>query len=250
MKSFSAVFLICMLFCFDSSSDAAQLVSKDQSQQQPMEKGPEGIDNTLGLEKQDLEVKARPLLTFSPRLPIEISQENRQKILEANIQMQQTLSYNQEVLRQSTFPWLELAVAFSIAAFALAMKYASTKVRQPEETTAQRIARVRQQSLNTLEELHQQQLLDKGEYVLFYETVANTVRHYVDEKYQLHVGSRTTQEFLHKMEASKIFDQEAQMRFKQLFLNADLVKFAKQPPSLAACQAAEQTARNALVIHP
>lgn len=246
MNWFSGVFLICMLFCFDSYSDAAQLIFKDQNQQQPVEKGPEGIDNPV-LGQQDLEVKARPLLTFSPHLPIEISQENRQKILEGNIQMQQTLAYNQEVLRQSTFPWLELAVAFLIAAFVLAMKYATTQAKQPEETAAQRIARVRQQSLNTLEELHQQQILDQGQYVLFYETVANTVRHYVDEKYQLHVESRTTQEFLQKMEASEVFSQDEQMRFKQLFLNADLVKFAKQPPSLAECQTAEQTARDALV---
>lgn len=191
-------------------------------------------------------VAARPLLTFSPRLPIEINQENRQNILDSHEQAQEALVYNQEVLEQSQIPWVKLAATFSVGVFLLAMRYGPTQAKKPEETLSQRIARVRQQSLKTLDALHQQKILAQGHYISFYEAVSDTVRNYVDEKYQLHIASHTTQEFLQRIENPPIFDQEMQTRLKQLFLNAELVKFAKLPPSLDECKAAELIARETL----
>jgi hypothetical protein len=239
----SWMMIICILSAIVFKSAIA---SNDASQDISPELISDPADVSSSVIKESPQVTVRPLLTFSPNLPIEISPENRQNILENNAQEQKALVYNQEILEQSRIPWIELFAAFLVGSFLLALRYGNTKAKEPEETPHQRVARVRQESLETLDALQQQKSLPQGHYILFYETVSDTIRHYVDEKYQLHTASRTIQEFLQRIESPPVFDQDMQTLLRQLFLKAELVKFAKLPPSLEECKSAELIAREAL----
>ena len=219
------------------------IASNASNQEMPTELTAEDLSTDS---QKSSKVSSRPLMTFSPHLPIEISTENRQNLLEGSAQEQKAISYNQEILAQSQIPWIELLAAFLVGSFLLALRYGDTKAKIPEETAQQRMVRIRQESLNTLDALQQQNSLPQGHYSLFYETVSDTLRHYVDEKYLLHTSSLTSQEFLRRIENPPLFNEEMQKRLKQLFVNAELVKFAKQKPSLEECKKAEQTAREIL----
>lgn len=191
-------------------------------------------------------IKPLPLLTFSPVLPIEISDENKKNILENSERQQAAEHYNQQIMKQSTLPWLEILLAFLVVALLLAIRYAPSRAKKPKETAAQRINRLHKESMQKLDALHQQKLLDQHRYIPFYVGVAETMRTYVDEKYHLNTVSSTTQEFVKEIETHPILDPETQKRLQQLFLQADRVKFSREAPTLEECKAAEQTAKKAL----
>lgn len=191
-------------------------------------------------------IKPRPLLTLSPALPIQISEANQRNILESKERQQAAERYNHEIMQQSSIPWLEILLVFLVSALLIAMRYAPTLAKKPEETPYERITRLHKESLEKLDGLHQQKLLDQHLYIPFYVGVADTVREYVDEKYRLNIAARTTQEFVQQIEATPIVDPEIQQPLEQFFLHADRVKFSQEPPTLAECKAAEQIARKAL----
>lgn len=186
-------------------------------------------------------LKPWPLLTLSPALPIEIN-DNNLKSLQKTQELQK--QRNLTLMQQSSLPWFEIALALLVIILIIVMKYAPAKEKKPEETPSQRMERLRQESFTKIESLHQQKLLEKHQYAPFYMGVAETVRHYMDEKYRLSLTTKTTPEILQQMQ--EIHDPDLKQRLEQFFLRADGIKFAQEPPTLADCQAAEQTAKDTL----
>lgn len=181
-----------------------------------------------------------PLLTLSPALPIEVDEENRKGILESSEIEEKASQYNLEVMQHSSLPWLGIFLVLAIALLIAFMKFAPIKKAIPEETAAQRMVRLQQESLNKLTALHEKKLLDQHLYSPYYMEVAATVSHYVAEKYRLQLSTKTTPELLQQIHA--VIEPVNQDRVKEFFLTAERVKFAKEAPSLAECKAAEKTA--------
>lgn len=63
-------------------------------------------------------------------------------------------------------------------------------------------------------------------------SLTDVVRSYLEERFNLRAPTQTTDEFLHELRNSDVLPEEEHRRFLEDFMtSADLVKFAKMPPS-------------------
>ena len=63
-------------------------------------------------------------------------------------------------------------------------------------------------------------------------SLTDVVRSYLEERFKLRAPTQTTDEFLHELRDSEVLPEDEHRRFLEDFMtSADLVKFAKMPPS-------------------
>ena len=66
--------------------------------------------------------------------------------------------------------------------------------------------------------------------------VSSALRHYLEDRFEVHAPDRTTEELLHELASTNVLDQEPQEMLLQLLERCDRVKFAKDEPSLPDLQ--------------
>jgi len=60
--------------------------------------------------------------------------------------------------------------------------------------------------------------------------VSDTIRHYLEERFDFHAPERTTEEFLHELQGTELLVAEQKEKLGQFLESCDLVKFAKYEP--------------------
>jgi hypothetical protein len=60
--------------------------------------------------------------------------------------------------------------------------------------------------------------------------VSDTVRTYLEERFDFHAPERTTEEFLHELQGTKLLAAEQKEKLGEFLECCDLVKFAKYEP--------------------
>lgn len=68
----------------------------------------------------------------------------------------------------------------------------------------------------------------------FCTAVSNTLRVYLEERFQLHAPDRTTEEFLVELQASPALNNEQKQSLREFLQSCDLVKFARFEPTETA----------------
>jgi hypothetical protein len=87
-----------------------------------------------------------------------------------------------------------------------------------------------------LQEILGENLLDKGEFKLFYAKISDVVRHYIENRFGLHAPKLTTEEFLAKMNTKAHFLSDHQRLLDEFLHHCDLVKFAEHQPAASEIQ--------------
>lgn len=101
------------------------------------------------------------------------------------------------------------------------------RLEQPEPWIRRHVAQLRAQNLDSPEKITR-----------FYGELADLLRHYIERRYALPAPNRTTREFLGDIQGGAALDGEQRAVLERFLGRCDLVKFARQAPSLADCDAA------------
>lgn len=98
-----------------------------------------------------------------------------------------------------------------------------------------------------LEELKRKNLIAQGKTKEYYSCVSDIIRHYLENRFELHAPEMTTEEFLFYVRdyAQVIFEHKVLL--KEFLLLCDLVKFAKYVPSEQEIDSVYQSARKFIV---
>jgi len=84
-------------------------------------------------------------------------------------------------------------------------------------------------ALEKLEKIKTQNLWQQGKLKLYYSSVTDTVREYIEERYKIQALEQTTAEILYGFRNIAV-DDESLSKLKHLLKLSDLVKFAKENP--------------------
>jgi len=78
-----------------------------------------------------------------------------------------------------------------------------------------------------LEALRRENLLDKGLFKEFFTRVADIVRHYMENRFNIHAPRMTTEEFLYYLGITGHLNEPQKIVLKEFLNSCDMVKFAK-----------------------
>lgn len=95
-------------------------------------------------------------------------------------------------------------------------------------------------AIRELEKLHAEKLIQAGRYKEYYSRLTDTIRTYIEERYDIGAMEMTTPQIIEAIGA--VNDQRLVGKCGDLFSLADLVKFAKWTPTTEDCEEAFQTA--------
>ncbi len=84
-------------------------------------------------------------------------------------------------------------------------------------------------ALEKLEKIKTQNLWQEGKIKLYYSSVTDTVREYIEERFKIQALEQTTAEIIYGFRNTAI-DEESFSKLKELLKLSDLVKFAKETP--------------------
>lgn len=159
-------------------------------------------------------------------LPIEINEENQQNLLDNSARLVVEAQRNQAIMTYSTVPWVEIALVALVGTFLLMAYYVPPL--KPFPTQQEYNLQAQDRALMALKILQQSNLPAKP----FYIKLTNTVRHFIEEKYQLPASTQTTEEFLQELDVHPVFNPQTQKHLAQFLIKADRVKFALKTPPL------------------
>jgi hypothetical protein len=95
-----------------------------------------------------------------------------------------------------------------------------------------------------LSALVERDLINKGEYKLFYFIISDILRHYIENRFRLHAPEQTTEEFLYDLKNRELFDGTRETLLKAFLSHCDLVKFAEYVPETPEIQQTFDSCRN------
>ena len=87
-------------------------------------------------------------------------------------------------------------------------------------------------ALGKLEQLRSEKLWQEGKIKLYYSSLTDILREYIENRFKIQALEQTTEEILYGFRNVAI-DEESKMKLKQVLVLADLVKFAKEQPVAA-----------------
>jgi hypothetical protein len=133
------------------------------------------------------------------------------------------------------YVWLLIIVAACLAAFAVYLFYkrrfpgsklfAPVKQHLPWEVAYER-----------LDNLSSQRYAEQGLFKLFYSTLSDIVRHYLEDQFTIKAPEMTTEEFLNFVKNSPALKAEHKQILKDFLNGCDMVKFAKYMPTINEAQ--------------
>lgn len=170
-----------------------------------------------------------PLMTLSPKLPIEIDPSNRMKYIQNPVLDKKAAERNVAFLKSHTFPWKLILITLAFIG-AVLMLLRAERADASRRKKAAREKDIKARALETLEILAKQDFtrmkLDPA-----YVQMTNTVRLFIESRYQVKAARMTTEEFLHRMKEHPIFDVSTRMQLSQFLVSSDKVKFAHHIPT-------------------
>lgn len=182
------------------------------------------------------------LLSLTEPLPIGMNLEN-QLFHSDPERLTQESQRSASIVAARTIPWTGMmgVLLFCVVLFIVRMQ--PKKAPDPAIEIKKRAVTARERALLSLN------ALDSSQKEAFYVDLTNTVRRFIEEKYQIEATKQTTQEFLYAMTYHPTFDRETQAMLSDFMVSSDRVKFADQEPTEEACLEARQTAEQFISSH-
>jgi hypothetical protein len=79
-------------------------------------------------------------------------------------------------------------------------------------------------------------LVEQGQLKEFYEQISGILRHYIEDRFNLHAPDRTTEEFLGELRFTEVLAPADKQAVEEFLTHCDLVKFAKHEPTTEQIQ--------------
>ncbi len=79
-------------------------------------------------------------------------------------------------------------------------------------------------------------LVEQGKIKEFYERISGILRHYIEDRFDLHAPERTTEEFLAELRFTEVLAAADKQVLEEFLTHCDLVKFAKHDPTTEQVQ--------------
>lgn len=127
--------------------------------------------------------------------------------------------------------WLLIVLAISILGGLLYYfwrKNRQVKIEAPVNVPLRPAWDIALERLNTLKE---QEYPSKGLFKLFYTSLSDIVRHYLEDRFNVRAPEMTTEEFLIYVRHSVVLNDEQKLSLRNFLNGCDMVKFAKFEPS-------------------
>ncbi len=130
---------------------------------------------------------------------------------------------------KEALPYILAGIAFILAAWGLYLFF-KRKKRKINAPIPQRPSRPPHEiALEMLRELEKEKLWQHGHTKLYHSRLADTVRIYIRQVFEVNAMELTTEETLEQLKANAL-EAECRTRLEYLLQQADLVKFAKMSP--------------------
>ncbi len=81
-----------------------------------------------------------------------------------------------------------------------------------------------------LDALQEEDLPASGHVKLFYQKITGILRRYIENRFGLRAPELTTEEFLHEVQSTRVFEEEMKQMLQRFLEHCDLVKFAELRP--------------------
>ena len=83
-----------------------------------------------------------------------------------------------------------------------------------------------------------EELVEAGRIKEFYDRISGILRHYIEDRFDLHAPERTTEEFLAELRFTQVLSSSHKEVLGEFLTHCDLVKFAKHEPTMEQIQQA------------
>jgi LPS O-antigen subunit length determinant protein (WzzB/FepE family) len=134
--------------------------------------------------------------------------------------------------------WALLAVAVAVALWLYLRKRA-----KPETAVVEPPLTPYEQAIQALQQLLDENLIERGEVDAFYTRLSDIVRQYLEDRFHLRAPERTTEEFLYEVARDNTLMQEHKDLLGRFLRESDLVKFARFQPEQTDMRRAFEAAR-------
>jgi len=134
-------------------------------------------------------------------------------------------------LPRSPARWIWLAVVTGAATAALAAGIIIWKRRHRGTEGTEASIPAHEIAFRELEKLIDEDLTKKGQIKLFYQRISDILRHYIENRFDIHAPEQTTEEFLQDLESSEELNMAYRTLLKTFLSHCDLVKFAEHQPA-------------------
>ena len=81
-----------------------------------------------------------------------------------------------------------------------------------------------------------EELVEAGRIKEFYERISGILRHYIEDRFDLHAPERTTEEFLAELRYAQTLASADKSVLEEFLTHCDLVKFAQHDPTTEQVQ--------------
>lgn len=186
---------------------------------------------------------ASPLMTFSNRLPIEISHKNTQEFIDNPSLLNKESKINKEIFQGKAIPWMQMLSLILFGILFWVAKKGSPINAKKEIDKSEIIKTASQKAFDSLDALRQRNLPEQRQFDQFYVNLTNILRNYIEERYQLNVTHTTTEEFLQQFSLNPAFSLNTRQKLSNFLIVADRVKFGLYNPSVQECEMAFNSAK-------
>jgi len=139
--------------------------------------------------------------------------------------------------------WGWMALLLAVAAGVAAAAWYLWRRREMEAAPAGPPPTPYEIAIRELQQLVDDQLMERGELDAFYTRLSDIVRHYLEGRFRLRAPERTTEEFLYEVSRDNTLVQEHKDLLGRFLQESDLVKFARFRPGLEDMKRAFEAAR-------
>lgn len=182
---------------------------------------------------------SQELLPLDGNGEVTMAPQIRQQLINTPTQKEKANKQLLQAWQERHFPWRVLFAALGAMLLLTATLWVKRWWEQstPSSSLSAPLS-PREKAMEALQELHAKQLPQEGEFDQYYVHLTSILRHYIEEQWQVRAPEQTTQEFLRELSISQPFSQPTQRTLAAFLHCADMVKFARQRPTLDECDQA------------
>lgn len=190
----------------------------------------EMVDISVVMPDMHIETVFAPsgLMPLSLALPVKVNAQNQAEWINNFQKRAGQPVLNEKEFHAHTFPWLSLLLLFVAGLFVYLLPILKRHgAPKPLETPEMLVERAQNEALSMIRQLQSTQLAPKA----FYSSLTDSVRHFIEEKYQLKAREETSEELIQLIQVKTKVGQEMQGQLNRFFMTADRVKFALYEPT-------------------
>lgn len=206
------------------------------------------VTESTHLPPSSAQLTPAPLLPLNPRYPLELTIRNEQQLMGPEA-VAAAAHYNQKVFRQHTFPWLSVLGMSSLIIIGLLWRQVQKGRELPVLQQQLSPIDAKEEAFKALDQLHQRQLIQQGQFKEFVAELITILRHYLERKFNLLASAKTTDEFLQDLQSNPSFSPKFKDLVSQIYSQADQVKFADYEANLGYCRELELMVRQLIQMH-